>query len=273
MMYKKPQDISYTDMCIYIDNNIYGEYDENLVFEYLYHLVKMFAIKNKYFHSADDYDKFAIYGASNLFIRLITTNGLPRIKSILNYLKSVIYPLKVDFQKYEYSQIVSESKYEAESNYNFNSILSQTICSLDISDFGITLMEVGDTCRKFLSTIPYDKNSSIWMNIYISVMLTFLNSVTVRNKSKRRIEHLENTGRIKDYHIDSFYSEERECPPILFHLPQHMSNYIDVLSKQLRNIIAKDLSDILQTKVQSDYELVDYSVNEFIEESLKNGDK
>ena len=269
MMYKKPKDISYTAMCIYIDNNIYSEYDENLVYEYLYHLSKMLAIKHKYFHSAEDYDNFSLFAASTLFLRLTTDKDLPKVKSILNYIKSVIYPLKVDFQKSEYSQVVSKDSYREELNYNFNSILSRNISSLDISDFGITMMEVGPTCRKFLSTIPYDKDSTIWMNIYISVMLTFLNSVTLRNKSKKRLQHLDDTHFIKDYHLDNFFADEREDEPILYHLPDHMKNYIDVLSRQLRNIVAKDLCDILQTKVHSDYELAEYSLSEFVEESLK----
>lgn len=269
MIYKKPKDTSYTDMCIYIDNHIYEEYDESLVFEYLYHLAKMLAIKHKYFHSAGDYDNFAIYVASAMFLRLTTEKSLPKVKSVLNYMKSVIYPLKVDFQKSEYSQVVSKDSYVEELNYNFNSILSRSISSLDISDFGITLLDVGATCRKFLSTIPYDKNSSIWMNIYISVLLTFLDSVTLRNKSKRRLNHLDDTNFLKDYHIDNFYEEERSGDPILYHLPEHMKNYISVLSRQLRAIIAKDLCDILQTKVYSDYDLTRYSLSEFVEESLK----
>ena len=37
MTFKKPADITYTQMCIYIDDNIYnGTYDENTVFTYLY---------------------------------------------------------------------------------------------------------------------------------------------------------------------------------------------------------------------------------------------
>ena len=140
---------------------------------------------------------------------------------------------------------------------------------MDISDFGITMMEVGDTCRKFLSTIPYDKDSSIWMNIYVSVMLTLLNSVTLSNKRKKRLHHLDDTHFMKDYHLDNSFAEEREYDPILYHLPDHMKNYVSVLSRQIRNIVAKDLCDILQTKVQSDYELAEYTKSEFIEESLK----
>jgi hypothetical protein len=132
------------------------------------------------------------------------------------------------------------------------------------------MLDISSTCKKFLRTIPYNEDSSEWMNIYISVMLTFLNSVTLKNKSKARLSHLEETHFIRDYHLDNFYEDEREDDPILFHLPSHMSNYISVLSRQLRNILAKDLCDILHTKVHSDYELAKSSLKEFVEESLKS---
>ena len=266
-MYRKPTNISYTDMCIYIDTHIYDDYDENLVFEYLYHIVKMLATKGGYFSNYKEYDDFAIYGASSLFLRLTTQKDLPRVKSILNYAKKVVYPLKVDFMNSEYSPIPKVPENADELTYNFDNVISRQVSSLNLSDFGMTMMDVKSTCRKLLSTIPYDMNSSEWSNIYVSVMLSFLNSVTLRNRSIRRLEHLEDTHFIREYHLDNFYENEREEEPILFHLPSHMSNYISVLSRQLRSMIAKDLSDILRTKVHSDYVLIESERSNFIKEN------
>ena len=272
MMYKKPDGVSYTDMCIYIDTHVYETYDENTVYEYLYHIIKMLATRNGYFNNSHDYENFALYSASKLFMRLTTKKDIPRIKSILNYSKKVLYPFKVEFQMLEFSQTLSKDSYQDELNYNFDNIISKTLTSLDISDFGLTMMDVGTTCRKFLSTIPYDKNSSEWMNIYISVMLTFLDSVTLPNKSKDRLKHLEETKYIRDYHLDNFYEDEREGQPILFHLPSHMSNYISVLSRQLRGILAKDLSDILHTKVHTDFQLIQSEIDNYMESVHQDDD-
>ena len=52
------------------------------------------------------------------------------------------------------------------------------------------------------------------------------------------------------------YKNEDINSAILFHLPDHMSNYVLVLARQLRQIVAKDLCYILQTKVTNDFELV-----------------
>ena len=60
MIYKKPKGVKYTDMAIYIDNHIYSEdCDDDLVFQYLYHLVNMFAYKHKFFNRAEYYDDFS----------------------------------------------------------------------------------------------------------------------------------------------------------------------------------------------------------------------
>ena len=102
MMYEKPKDIRYTDMCIYIDTHIYTDsYDESLVYQYLYHLLLMIASKSKLFNRSCYYDDFAIFGATRLYLRLtnkkqfeVDASGTPRMKkirSILNYIHKVIY--------------------------------------------------------------------------------------------------------------------------------------------------------------------------------------
>lgn len=278
MMYQKPKNVSYTDMCIYIDTHIYSEsYDENLIFEYLYHITLMLAKKYNYFKKLSDYDNFAIYAATHLFMRLIDERqfvknsgkiSIDPIKSILNYAKTLMYPMKVDYQQEFFAQNI-EKESLPETEYNFNTILSKEISNLDISDFGLTLLNISATCKKFLETIPYNKNSVEWQNIYLSVMLTFLSSITLRNEHKERIQHLSETLRLKDYHYDIFFREARK-DVILYHLPKTMYNYIDVLCRQLNNILAKDLCDILDTKVHADYMMVGNFKQEFMKESMKS---
>ena len=276
MMYQKPKDISYTQMCIYIDDHIYtNDYDEHLVFEYLYHITIMLAKKYKYFNKMDDYDAFGIYAATHLFMRLIDPRqfeensgkiSIPIIKSILNYTKAVMYPMKVDYQQKFYAQNI-EKESLPETQYNFNYLISKEVSNLEFADFEMTLLSISSTCRHFLKTIPYPQNSKEWHNIYLSVMLTFLSQITLRNDHLKRIEHLRSTERLRDYHFDIFY---RECKSdiILYHLPESMRNYIDVLTRQLNNILAKDLCNILDTKVHTDYLLLNNMKEEFLKESM-----
>ena len=276
MTYLKPKDVTYTEMCIYIDTHIYETYDESLVFEYLYHILYMLAKKGRLFKSNDDYDKFALFGASRLFLRLTNPKqfnnekgSLPRIKSILNYAKNVLNPLRIDYQQEEYSQQFSHEVNKDELNYNFESLIYNTMSGLDFCDFELTMLDIDKTCKRFLKTIPYIPGSLEWVNIYTSVMLTMLDRFTLSNKSLERITHLESNERLLDYHIDNFYQEQSRSKPVLFHLPEHMSNYIDVLCQQLKNLIARDLSDILRTKVSADYALSQYVVDNFVEEYIE----
>lgn len=275
MTFKKPDDVTYTDMCIYIDNNVYKEsFNENLIYEYIYHIIYMLAKKSSYFKQNHYYDDFAIYAASRVYFRLTNpkqhqlnedgTLKLEKIKSVLNYIKKVIYPMKVDFEQSEYCQTISKESYPEEVNYNFSNLLNNSIDELTFSEFGLTFNNIGKTCKAFLKTIPYKTNSVEWLNIYTSVMLTFLNTITLTNRRKNRLEHLSSTMRLTDNHIISAYEQENQ-QAILFHLPESMNDYILVLTRQLKHLIAKDLTDILHTNISNDIAIISLSVKDYIE--------
>ena len=43
MLFYKPKNLKYTTMAIYIDEHVYtDDCNDNLIFEYLYHLIKYF---------------------------------------------------------------------------------------------------------------------------------------------------------------------------------------------------------------------------------------
>ena len=64
MLFTKPNDVRYVDMCIYIDEIVARgnptEKELEKVFEYLYHLSFMLAHKKKYFKRYFYYEEFAI---------------------------------------------------------------------------------------------------------------------------------------------------------------------------------------------------------------------
>lgn len=279
MIFKKPEDVSYTQMCIYIDDNVYTEdCDMTLVYEYLYHITYMLARHAKLFKQNHYYDDFAIFVANRVYFRLtnkkqfqVDDDGnfrMERIKSILNYLKAILYPSKVTFEQSEYSQSISKETISDISNFNFDNLLNRTSSNIHLSDFKFMLNDVGKTCESFLSTLPYLKTSKEWLNIYTSVMLTFLNMVTLPTPVMQRIEHLADKKSLNDEHIISAYGKEQKRAAILFHLPESMRDYILVLARQLKQLIAKDLSYILHTKVTNDFMLVDY-MKEEIRDSIK----
>lgn len=277
MTFEKPKDTTYIGMCIYIDNHIYEEdCDFNLVYQYLYLLAYMLAssaqmLKYKYL------DSFALFAANKMYFRLtnkkqfeLNEQGeykVSRVKSIMNYLKSSIYFLKVDFEQSEYYQEISISANEDSLSYNYDNVISNTLSGIDLIEFEMTMGDVTKTCEKFLKTLPYDTNSVEWLNIYISTLLTFLNMVTLDNKSAKRIEHLNQTRGIRQYHYENFYEQQNLQKAVLFHLSNSMSDYIIVLARQLKHLVGRDLSDILHTKVGNDYILVQSLSEDYAKET------
>lgn len=278
MTFKKPDNMSYTDMCIYIDNNVYTENaDETTIYEYIYHIVYMLAKQGQLFNKNHYYDDFAIYGANRVYFRLTNPKQwqekddgsgfkMDKIKSVLNYIKNILYPLKVDFEQSEYCQVISKDAYPQEVNYNFSNVLGDEIDRLTFCEFTLLFNDIGKTCKAFLQTIPYKSNSSEWLNIYTSVMLTFLNSVTLTNKRKRRLQHLTNTMRLTDNHLIEAYEKENN-EVVLFHLDDSMSDYILVLARQLKNLVAKDLTDILHTNVSNEISLLSLAVQDYMDDN------
>ena len=97
MLYRKPENLKYTSMAIYIDENVYDpSYDPETIYQYLYFLSLMLSRKQNLFNIEDEYEEFAISYASQLYLRLTNkqqfeydSDGEPRmkrIKSILNYM-------------------------------------------------------------------------------------------------------------------------------------------------------------------------------------------
>ena len=280
MTYQKDPDITYNQMAIYIDNTIYSENPNiELIYQYMYHIIYMLAKHYRYFKHNDDYDRFALFMSSQIYFRyqnkdqyILKEDGTPKlekVKSVMNYIKQTIGVYKVQYQKKEYAQNITHEEYDLDVEYSFDNVLQTYVDKLNFCEFGITFENIGKTCKRFLKSIPYKENSSIWLNIYLSVMLTFLNRITVKDEQVQQIEELKNKVKCKNYHIMDIYNELDRQPPILYHLPTHMSNYIDVLCRQLKHIIAKYLTEIYHTNISSDLILYKYNY-EGVQQTYEN---
>lgn len=249
MTYTKPSDVTYTQMAIWIDEHVYtDDIDESLLYEYLYHLSNMLAGQASYFSTALEYDHFSLYSASRLFQRLynpkqfeLDENNQPRmkqIKSILNYIKKVIYPYKVDFEM-EFKIEDKNMDVIQVGSFDLGSHMIESASLFDRLEFSVSIESVASIVRSHLRKIPKRKNSAEWSNIYLSCMLTLLDSITLTRTMMSKYESLKLK---KDEYLDSVYVELRYQEPILYHLPDSMSNYIRVLVNELRHVLASELS-------------------------------
>ena len=249
MTYTKPLDVTYTQMAIWIDEHVYTkDVDESLLYEYLYHLSNMLAGQASYFSTALEYDHFALYSASRLFQRLynpkqfeLDDNQQPKmkqIKSILNYIKKVIYPYKVDFEM-EFSIENKNMDVIQVGSFDLGSHMIESASLFDRLEFSVSIDSIASIVRSHLKKIPKRKNSSEWTNIYLSCMLTLLDSITLTRTMLSKYDALKLK---KEEYLDSVYEELRYQKPILYHLPDSMSNYIRVLVNELRHVLASELS-------------------------------
>lgn len=266
MLYPKPK-MKYSEMAMYVDEHIYDlenqspEIDEQM-FICIYHIIYMLAHKGKYFNSYQYYDDFAAYLASTVFVRLKSPKQfgdnpeLKKIKSVLNYIKTVIYPGKVNFEKEFYCQTVvtvDEDDGVYNADYSLADKITRTIEAANVVDFENYLDDIVASIKSFLVNIPYISCRPEWNNIYVSCLLSFLNSVTLRKGSVAKLK----SNPDKHDLVDKLYLEEGRDSTILYHLPENMRDYITILTRQIKHIVAKDLSDTIHKHVMSEDSIKD----------------
>ena len=256
MAFQKPRGMKYTDMCIYIDKIVARgnptEEEQNKIFEYLYHLAFMLAHKKKYFNRSYYYEEFAMYFATEVMYRLffnprlnkVDEEGnmvLPPIKSVLNYMKSVIYGRKVEFEQKFYSQKYAEFE-DGNYLYTFNENPYEFLKESYVS---LYLKGLSKTVKKIVYDKNFYKNDKLTMkNIYISVLLTILNSITFSKSDKKRLENTYSSMDSKYRLLTRLYTKNRENSLILYHLDDSFEPYIKVLSNKVFSNIKKDLAEI-----------------------------
>ena len=270
--FHKPPNMKYTDMCIYIDENLdkiinTGEYPdiETRVYEYLYHILYALACKQNFFPKFEDYDMFATYGAGELYIsmrnkqmnagKVVRGKEVVPIKSCLNFIKSVLFPLKVNYTRQNFATVFNPEVDQDTSIMEDD--LKSSIKSQYQRDLIEDLEEVLQNLNKYISKVvwstPYKLFPVMLKRIYISCQLTLLNDITLPNKLKNKMNRCSKT--FDDSKLLSIY-KYNESEVILWHLPEHMKNYIRILVTRIKHIITDELNESRRYNDLSD-EVVD----------------
>lgn len=257
MLFTKPNNMKYTDMCIYVDEIVQKEnpteQELNLVFEYIYHIGFMLAHKHKYFNKSYYYEEFAIYLATEVMYRLffnprlkeVDENGEPvltKIKSVLNYMKAVIYGRKIEFEQQIYSQKISKSESAENFSYTYNDDLYKSLKETDIK---LYFNSISKTIKHIVYNNNFYKNDKLLMkNIYISCLLTVLNGFTFSETDLYKLQNTYSSIDSKYRLLGRLYLKNREESLILYHLDEAYKDYIKVLSNKIYKQIKEDLAEI-----------------------------
>lgn len=264
MLYYKPKDVTYTDMCIWVDDNAYKEdCDREKLFKYIYLLAEMLAFKSHFFKHGTLYDDFAVYVATRVYSRYVDENQfvvkkgrdkpkLKKIKSVLNYLKKIIYPAKITFEQNRNQQNIEiGEQFTYDLRYDFHSRIRDTVHNLKAIEYSAYIQDIVPTIKSHVYSVVKFEDKVTTNNIYLSCVLSFLNSVVLPNKTQEKLNKMMSDG-IKQSAINRMYQFERTNSTILYHLNDSYKDYVSVLVNEVRQIIAKDMSSIMQTDVYSD---------------------
>ena len=259
MLYNKPN-VRYVDMCVFIDNKVASgdatEEDIELIYQYLYYLIFMLAHKHKYFKASHYYEDFAIWLAGTLICRLfysprlheINEEGEPKlkpIKSILNYLKAIIYGRKVAFEQQFYSQKISQEKDNIEevsaSQYSFSNQIRSSLEAENKINISLYFDSLSKTIRHFLTKeCVYKNDRLLFKNIYQSCLLSVLNSITFTEEEKNNLQNTYTTPEAKFNYICKLYAENRKDCVKLYHLADSFHDYILVMVRKIYKLIQED---------------------------------
>lgn len=265
MTYKKDPKIKYWEMAKYIDDHVrLPDCDEGKCFEYMYHLFYVLAVKGKMFQKASDYDSYALYGATQLFVRYRKENinpDLKPIKSSLNYIKKILYPCRVDYQQAYFSERFTDESLQAGTTEQLtydNEVKARSSNSdLVRLDTEYCLSQMAATLRVILNQSPYRQDPVMMHNLYLSCLLTLTKSLTFSSKNASRIQSKLDRHHSVDTLMEQVYAQEALEDVVLFHLDRSLQNYVDTQVKKLKHQMAKDLRYIIGSYNLSDAEVRD----------------
>lgn len=257
MLWKKPNNLKYTDLCIYIDENVPkivnpGEHPEieNTVYNYLWLLVKALAIKKCMFTDFQDYDMYAFYAANRLFFALrknqinqgktIKGKLIRPIKSCLNYTKALLYPMKIEYQRESFKEIIEEEfvskKFDAfayKEQLKSNAVDHSGIPQQFKEHVQEALTNSSRLLDEILQKSPFNKSTLEYQSLKISILL---NSIQIL-KTKKKLDANANQS------------------IILWHLPKSMSNYTRILLKEFFMALKLEIIDCYRSMSLSDTDL------------------
>lgn len=255
MFFEKP-DVRYVDMCIYIDDNIYGnDCDYSLVYEYLFHIIHMLAVKRGYFKRSSDIEDFSLFAASQYYMRLTDKRQfgkdaqLESIRSILNYIRKTLFSYRNEYVKKcvpDVDVLDGDAVVSLDSD-DFKCFVSSIIEPIKKCEFVDYLSDIKSVVKDVLRRTHYREGTTEWTNLYISCLLTFLNSITLKNKDIERLSSFKRETTLTAELIEGLYLKERQNGVIIYHLDPSMENYIAVLTNKIRHAISKELSATLHS--------------------------
>ena len=223
MTYKKPQDVRYVDMCVYIDNCVKGwdpelnpftvEQEEN-IYQYIYHLYYNIACRKHFFTKFSDFDEYALWCATRAFTRIIDkrqfTGELLPIKSILNYVKATAYGWKLKWQSETFQTIINTEYDKTFDPISFRQLLVNNIEHNNrervIDSVLDDIKYIPKQLEDIINTLPYKDDKLLCHKLYLNCLIIFVSNLKQTMDMKNTIKSIHKVDSVqKLWHLDDEY--------------------------------------------------------------------
>lgn len=241
---QKPKDVTYTQMSIWLDAHFYDEdCDLEKAYIYLWCLSYMVACKRRYFNSYYDYEGFASFMAYDVFKRR-HKGELSKLKSSLNYIKSVASFRRIQYEKERHQELFNEYV-----NWDNDKYLDSCRYTLEKTNHAKTESLMEDLLQQAPEIIKcnvpsmFKQDKALFQNIYTSCMLSFLNQVTLNKKQQEYYEtKSEETLKFEEA---KYLNKNLEGGLILWHLPEEYTTAVQVTLNKTKNYMLKEIHEII----------------------------
>lgn len=258
----KPAHLRYVDLCIYIDNTFYTpERNDSLCFEYMYLLAYMLASKARYFNNVDDYDAYACYLAQSTYQRMINPNKI-KIKSVLNYMRSIMYFRKVSYLRDSFSEVIDP---EYNKEWNSDLYVEKELNRLESKNYYLLQELIFDIINNIPNTIKenipqvYKQDKLNYRHIYLSSLVSFLSQVTLIKNKEKYFEEKQNS--ISNFNDTEFFNKHKGDEIHFWRLDPDLESVVKLVLNKTRNNIIQDIRETMaEFKIDED-ELRDLNFN------------
>lgn len=268
--------MTYKECTQEVDNLVTsGDYDPNHLYKLLQKIIKYQICNKKYILNKIYHADFVDQTTSDIYMRLINKELTP-ITSIDMYLKKTMRGFYTNFCQREFSQVIDTNLIkDPEQRQNTQTGLADYITSslqvvntpFDSINCDLYLKYIPRTIRNLLKNNKYCKDSATDENIYLSILLTLINKLTLSQKQLEKIKHIKENKKLLQQKplIDKIIYNNEDSSLINFKLDKEISEYVSLLYEHVQSNLKKDMRDLNDNFNLSDDELLSVLYSEFYE--------
>lgn len=250
MLYSAKGNEKYTDLAKYFDENFYSDKrNDEKCYRAMYLIYYMLACKSSYFKSYEEYDRFAQTATSSIYMRFLKKwhNG-ERIKSVLNYAKSTVYPLKVMYQKLEYYDVKDLNAEDPTLGMSCKIHLRENVQREYMEGLEDAVIDCFKSVPKIVDNIldetPYKNDTLTRRRLYISCLISLAKSITLNEQLETRLEgKINNNVNISVNNLGKIFGREKENAITLWRLDETMTDYVELLFNKIRKKLADEINE------------------------------